>query len=104
MTRASRYIIRQLTLSTLLVTFVLAGVAWLVAAVRAVENIVNQGLSMKTFFSFTMLQMPNAMGLIFFFAFFIAVLFVYTRLNSDREIIVRFPYLWATSSCRFIAV
>ena len=57
-------------------------------AVRAVESIVNRGLSVKLFLLLTSLQIPNFLTQILPISLFIAVLYVYTRLNSDREIVV----------------
>ncbi len=75
-------------MSSLLITFVMTGVIWLFVAVRAVESIVNRGLSVKLFLLLTSLQIPNFLTQILPISLFIAVLFVYTRLNSDREIVV----------------
>ena len=75
-------------MSSLLITFVMTGVIWLFVAVRAVESIVNRGLSVKLFLLLTSLQIPNFLTQILPISLFIAVLYVYTRLNSDREIVV----------------
>ena len=75
-------------MSTLLVTFVMTGVIWLFVAVRAVESLVNRGLSAKLFITLTALQLPNFLIQILPIAVFIAVLFVYARLDSDREITI----------------
>ncbi len=88
MNQTTRYISRQLIMSSLLITFVMTGVIWLFVAVRAVESIVNRGLSVKLFLLLTSLQLPNFLTQILPISLFIAVLFVYTRLNSDREIVV----------------
>jgi len=79
---------RQLIVATALVGFVMTGVIWLFVSVRAVESIVNRGLSLKLFVSLTMLQIPNFLVHIIPFSLFIATLFVYSRLNSDRELVV----------------
>ena len=88
MNQTTRYISRQLIMSSLLITFVMTGVIWLFVAVRAVESIVNRGLSVKLFLLLTSLQIPNFLTQILPISLFIAVLYVYTRLNSDREIVV----------------
>lgn len=66
----------------------MTGVIWLFVAVRAVEHIVNRGVSVKLFMYLSMLQIPNFIVHIIPFSIFIATLFVYSRLNSDRELIV----------------
>ena len=66
----------------------MTGVIWLFIAVRAVEHIVNRGVSVNIFLQLSALQIPNFIIHIIPFAIFIATLFVYSRLNSDRELIV----------------
>ncbi len=79
---------RRLFISSLLTGLVMTGVIWLFVAVRAVEHIVNRGVSIKIFLQLSLLQIPNFIVHIIPFAIFIATLFVYSRLNSDRELIV----------------
>ena len=88
MNQIFRYITKQLLISTLFTTFVITGVMWLFVAVRAVESIVNRGLSAKLFLTLTVLQLPNLLTQILPISVFIAVLFVYARLDSDREITI----------------
>ncbi len=88
MNQVNKYLARQLVISTFLVGFVMTGVIWLFVAVRAVEHIVNQGVSVKLFIYLSVLQIPNFIVHIIPFSIFIATLFVYSRLNSDRELIV----------------
>ncbi|NQV57675.1 MAG: LptF/LptG family permease [Rhodospirillales bacterium] len=82
------YVSRQLAGTTIILTMVMSGVIWLFVSVKAVESIINRGLSLKLFFLLTSLQLPNFLAQIIPIAFFIAVLFVYGRLVSDREIVV----------------
>ena len=84
----NKYIIRQLLISSLVVGFVMTGVIWLFIAVRAIEHIVNRGVSINLFLYLSMLQVPNFLVQIIPFSIFIATIFVYSRLNSDRELIV----------------
>jgi lipopolysaccharide export system permease protein len=88
MNEVSRYIARQLFWSTVIVSVVMIGLLWLFVSVKAIESIINRGLSLKLFLILTGLQMPNFLVQVVPIAFFIAVLFVYGRLNSDREITV----------------
>jgi len=88
MNEVSRYIARQLFWSTAAVSLVMTGLLWLFVSVKAVESIINRGLSLKLFMILTGLQLPNFLVQVVPIAFFIAVLFVYGRLNSDREITV----------------
>jgi lipopolysaccharide export system permease protein len=88
MGQVSRYLLRQLLAAMAIVTIVMTGIIWLFISVRAVESIINRGLSLKLFLMITWLQLPNFVVQIIPIALFIAVLFVYNRLNSDREILV----------------
>src|SRR4051812_49193568 len=88
MRQISLYLLRQLAVTMGIVTLVMAGVIWLFVSVRAVETIVNRGLSVSVFVELTALQMPNFITQIIPIALFIAVLFVYNRLTTDREILV----------------
>lgn len=88
MNEVSRYIARQLFWSTAIVSLVMTGLLWLFVSVKAVESIINRGLSLKLFMILTGLQLPNFLVQVVPIAFFIAVLFVYGRLNTDREITV----------------
>ena len=88
MGQVSRYLTRQVVAAMVIVTIVMTGVIWLFVSVRAVESIINRGLSLKLFLSITWLQLPNFIVQIIPIGLFIAVLFVYNRLSSDREILV----------------
>lgn len=66
----------------------MTGVIWLFISVRAIESIINRGLSAKLFIYITALQIPNFLVHVIPIAVFIATLFVYSRLNSDRELVV----------------
>ena len=88
MNEVSRYIARQLFWSTVIVSLVMTGLLWLFVSVKAVESIINRGLSLKLFMILTGLQLTNFLVQVVPIAFFIAVLFVYGRLNTDREITV----------------
>ena len=82
------YLFRQLLTAMAIVTMVMTGIIWLFVSVRAVESIVNRGLSLSLFFTLTSLQLPNFLVLIIPIALFISGIFVYNRLNADREILV----------------
>lgn len=75
-------------MSSLIIGFVMTGVIWLFIAVRAIEHIVNRGVSVELFLYLSMLQIPNFLVHIIPFSMFIATIFVYSQLNSDRELIV----------------
>jgi len=82
------YLLRQLLTATAIVTLVMTGIIWLFISVRAVESIVSRNLSFSLFLTLTGMQLPNFLLLIIPIAIFISGIFVYNRLNSDREILV----------------
>lgn len=84
----SKYIARHLIHSTLLITFSLTSIVWLTQALRFIDFIVNQGVSVLVFVKLTVLLVPSLLLMILPPAFFCAVLFVYNKLKSDSELIV----------------
>ena len=73
---------------TVLVTIGLTCVIWLTQSLRFVDMIVNRGLSAETFFYLIMLLVPNFLSVIMPVALFTVVVFTYSKLISDRELVV----------------
>ena len=88
MKKLNRYIIRQIFVGFLLVTFSLMSIIWLTQSLRFVELITNKGIPMSIFVQLTSLLMPRIFTILAPIAVFAAVLFVYNRMLSDRELIV----------------
>lgn len=88
MYRYSKYIARHLVHSTLLITFSLTSIVWLTQALRFIDFIVNQGVSIMIFLRLTMLLIPSLVLMILPPALFCSVLFVYNKLKSDSELVV----------------
>ncbi|MEC7489055.1 MAG: LPS export ABC transporter permease LptF [Pseudomonadota bacterium] len=82
------YIFRQLVWWALLVATTLTCIVWLTQSLRFVDMIVNRGLSVTTFVSFTLLLLPTFLSFIGPIALFVAVVFTYQRMLNDSEIIV----------------
>ena len=87
-TRVHNYIFRQLAWWTIIVATSLTCVVWLTQSLRFVDMIVNRGLSVTSFLSFTLLLLPTFLSLIGPIAIFVAIVFTYNRMLNDREIIV----------------
>lgn len=83
-----RYIFRQLLVGLLVVTLGLAALIWLTQSLRFLELVVNRGLSLRVFFQLTGLLVPNLVAVILPISTFVVVLFVYQRLQGDRELTV----------------
>ena len=84
----SKYIVKNLTHSTLLITFSLTSIVWLTQALRFIDFIVNQGVSIMVFLQLTILLIPSLLLLILPPALFCSVIFVYNKLKLDSELIV----------------
>jgi len=63
-------------------------VIWLVYSLRLIDLIVNRGISTGTFLYLTLLSLPNLLDIIVPIALFTVVMFVYSKLITDREIAV----------------
>ncbi|NBX03776.1 MAG: LPS export ABC transporter permease LptF [Alphaproteobacteria bacterium] len=88
MYRYSKYIARQLVHSTLLITFSLTSIVWLTQALRFIDFIVNQGVSIAVFVKLTLLLVPSLILMILPPALFCAILFSYNKLKTDSELLV----------------
>ncbi len=88
MDRLTYYVLRQLLVGTFIVTVGLTGVIWLSQSLRMIDMIVNRGLSVVSFFQLTILLLPNFMTLILPVALFAVVLFIYSKLSTDRELVI----------------
>jgi lipopolysaccharide export system permease protein len=88
MSRIDRYILRQLSVALLAVTAGLAALVWLTQSLRFIELVLDRGLSFLVFLELTSLMLPGFVAVILPITTFIVVLFVYVRMNTDREIVV----------------
>jgi lipopolysaccharide export system permease protein len=88
MTRIDRYIFRQLAGGLLAVTAGLAALVWLTQSLRFIELVLDRGLSLTVFVELTSLMLPGFVAVILPITTFVVVLFVYVRMNSDRELVV----------------
>lgn len=84
----NKYIAKHLIHSTLLITFSLTSIVWLTQALRFIDFIVNQGVSITVFLHLTLLLVPSLMLMILPPALFCSVLFVYNKLTADSELVV----------------
>lgn len=88
MKKLDRYIIRQILVGFLLVTFSLMSIIWLTQSLRFVDLITNNGIAISVFAELTSLLMPRIFTVLAPVSVFAAVLFVYNRMLSDRELVV----------------
>jgi len=86
--RIDLYISLQLAVALVLVTAGLVALIWLTQSLRFIQTIVNHGLSPFVFVKLTLLLVPSFVATILPITCFIVVLFIYSRLSSDRELTV----------------
>ena len=84
----TKYILRQLFVGMILVTMGLTSIIWLSQSLRFIEMIVNHGLTTGTFVYLTMLLLPNFLVIVLPIALFTVVVFTYSKLITDRELVV----------------
>lgn len=84
----SRYIFRQTAVVMIFVTIVFSLVIWLTQSLRFVDLVVNRGLPVTEFLWLAMLILPRWLAVIMPLACVLAVVYVYNRLISDRELVV----------------
>ncbi len=84
----TKYVLRQLLAGMLLVSAGLTCIIWLSQSLRFVEMIVNRGLSVGTFVYMTMLLLPNFLTVILPIALFTIIVFTYSKMVTDRELVV----------------
>ena len=88
MKKLNRYIVKQIFIGFLLVTFSLLSILWLTQSLRFVDLITNKGIPVGLFVKLTSLLMPRLFVLLSPICVFVAVLFVYNRMLGDRELVV----------------
>lgn len=84
----NKYICKHLLHSMLLITFSLTSIVWLTQALRFIDFIVNQGVSISVFLTLTTLLVPALLLMILPPAMLCSVLFVYNKLRTDSELVV----------------
>src|SRR5687768_3863302 len=82
------YIFRQLIIGTSLVSVALAFLIWLTQSLQFLQFIVNKGLALGAWLKLTVLLLPWFLSVILPAALFFVVLFVYSKLSLDRELVV----------------
>ncbi|HEC90654.1 MAG TPA: LPS export ABC transporter permease LptF [Alphaproteobacteria bacterium] len=84
----TRYVLKQLMVGMIFVTIGLTSVIWLTQSLRFIELIINRGLTVGVFLYMTILLLPNFLSLILPIALFTVVTFIYSKMISDRELLV----------------
>ncbi len=85
---ADKYILRQLIVGFLLVLTCMTMLVWLTQSLRMIDMIVTNGVSVGVFLKMTFLVLPHFMQILMPLALFAVVLFVFIRMQSDKELMV----------------
>lgn len=88
MSRLTRYILRQSFGAMLFVTAALSAAIWLAQSLRLIDLIVNRGLSLGLFLYLALLILPRFLDIVLPIGIFIAILFTYSRLTTESELVV----------------
>lgn len=81
-------IVRQLIVGMMFVAGGLTAVIWLSQSLRFVEMIIEHGASAGVFLQLTMLLIPSLLIIALPIALFIVVLFIFSKMTTDRELVV----------------
>jgi len=84
----TKYILQQLFVGMILVTTSLTCIIWLTQSLRFIEMIVNRGLSAGMFAYLTALLLPNFLVIVLPISLFLVIIFIYSKLITDRELLV----------------
>lgn len=85
---STRNVFRQLFLSTLFITAVFTILVWLTQSLRFVDVVVNKGLSLAVILKLMFFLLPDVIAIILPFGLFVAVAFVYTKMEQDHELMI----------------
>ncbi len=84
----NKYILKQLIVSFLLILLGLTMLVWLTQSLRMIDMIVTKGVSVRIFLQMTLLVLPNFLQILSPLALFAVVLFIFSRMQSDKELMV----------------
>lgn len=83
-----KYIFRQTLVGFLTILISLTVLIWLTQSLRMIDMIVTKGVSVGIFLKMTLLILPNFMQILSPLALFGVALFVFIRMQADKELIV----------------
>jgi lipopolysaccharide export system permease protein len=83
-----RYMTRQIIVATVFTSAVLIALIAVIQSLRMVEFVVNRGLPSTVVFELLALRTPSFMTATLPIAFFVAILFVYNKLQGDSELVI----------------
>ncbi len=81
------YIIRQLTVPMVFITFALTGIIWLSQSLQFVEKLIN-GLPISTFLYLSVLLVPGILKYTLLLGLFFGTMFAFNKLYTESELVV----------------
>jgi lipopolysaccharide export system permease protein len=88
MKRLTLYLLRHLTVTTLVVTVGLTLIIWLTQSLRLLEIVVDGGAPLRLFLTLMLVTLPTFLSIVLPIGLLAAVLFTYNRLTMDSELVV----------------
>jgi lipopolysaccharide export system permease protein len=88
MTSLTRYVLRQCLGVMIFVTAALSAAVWLAQSLPLIDLIINRGLSVDVFLYLAALMLPRFLDIVLPIGVFIAVLFTFSRLITESELVV----------------
>ncbi len=88
MTLIERYIFKKAGVSTLIVLFSLAGVVWVVQALKEIDIINNKGQTILAYLSLTSLAVPNLILAVIPVALLLSTIHTISSMNTNTELVV----------------
>lgn len=83
-----RYMLRQLLWPLLFALIVIAGIVWMSQSLRFLDLVLNRGLPAYTMFHLAFLVLPMYTSVFLPIILFGVVLFAYSRMNQDSELVI----------------
>lgn len=90
MRRITKYILKNLFLSASIISAVLIGSLWIIQSLKFIKIVLRSQESSTAFFHLFLFSLPDLLVIILPITTLIAVLFVYSRLHTDRELLSSF--------------
>ena len=84
----TKYILKQLILSFMLILLGMTALVWLTQSLRMIDMIVTKGVPLGVFLEMTLLVLPNFIQILSPLALFAFILFIFSRMEADKEIMV----------------
>lgn len=84
----TKYTLKQLIVSFTLVLLGMTALVWLTQSLRMIDMIVTKGVPVHIFLEMTLLILPNFIQILSPLALFAVILFVFSRMQADKEVMV----------------